>query len=132
MLVIGFQEIVQLTPGKVLSAAASAQAFAEWSSHLTALVDAIRPGGYVLIASCHLVGLAMFVFASQTVLPFIREVQRDQVKTGMGGMTGNKGAVGVRCTLHSSSLSFVCAHLAAGQKEVLQRDVRLSRCLLLM
>jgi hypothetical protein len=123
LLVIGFQEIIALTPGKVLSPAASAAAFAEWNSHLTALVDGINgPNSYVLIASAHLVGLALFVFAAQSVLPHIREVQRDEVRTGMGGMTGNKGAVGVRCTLHNSSLSFVCAHLAAGQKEVLQRD----------
>ena len=40
--------------------------------------------------------------------------QVDQVKTGLGGTTGNKGTVGISLTLGSSSICFLCSHFAAG------------------
>ena len=44
------------------------------------------------------------------------------VKTGIGGKAGNKGAVGIRLLLHSSSLCFVCSHFAAHQTKVMERN----------
>lgn len=46
----------------------------------------------------------------------------DKVKTGLGGATGNKGGVGIRFLAHSTSFCFVCAHLAAGQSQVADRN----------
>lgn len=51
-----------------------------------------------------------------------RDVAIDTVKTGMGGKTGNKGAVGIRFQFHSSSFCFVCSHLTAGQCQVKERN----------
>ena len=55
------------------------------------------------------------------MLPF-RDVAVDSVKTGLGGAAGNKGAVAIRFVLHNSSLCFVCAHFAAGQSGVKERN----------
>ena len=44
------------------------------------------------------------------------------MKTGLKGSTGNKGAVAIRFLFHSTSLCFVCAHLAAGQSNVAERN----------
>lgn len=44
------------------------------------------------------------------------------MKTGMGGKAGNKGAVGIRFQLHSTSFCFVCSHLTAGQSQVKERN----------
>lgn len=44
------------------------------------------------------------------------------MKTGMGGATGNKGAVAIRMLFHTTSLCFVCSHFAAGQSQVKERN----------
>ena len=46
----------------------------------------------------------------------------EQVKTGLGGATGNKGTVGISFTYAASSFCFLCSHFAAGQKEVQDRN----------
>ena len=51
-----------------------------------------------------------------------RDVLVDQVKTGMGGTTGNKGTVGISLTYATSSLVFLCSHFAAGQSQVAERN----------
>ena len=51
-----------------------------------------------------------------------RDVAVDTVKTGLKGSAGNKGAVAIRFLLHSTSICFVCAHLAAGQSNVQERN----------
>lgn len=53
---------------------------------------------------------------------FCRDVAVDTVKTGMGGATGNKGAVAIRMLFHTTSLCFVCSHFAAGQSQVKERN----------
>lgn len=35
---------------------------------------------------------------------------------------GNKGAAAIRCVFHSTSFCFVCAHFAAGQSQVNERN----------
>ena len=51
-----------------------------------------------------------------------RDVAVDTVKTGMKGATGNKGAVAIRFMFHASSMCFICAHFAAGQSQVKERN----------
>ena len=51
-----------------------------------------------------------------------RDVSVCTVKTGLGNRAGNKGGVAVRFLLHSTSLCFVCAHLAAHQSHVAERN----------
>lgn len=46
----------------------------------------------------------------------------DCVKTGLGGATGNKGAAAIRFVIHGTSICFVCAHFAAGQSQVAERN----------
>ena len=53
---------------------------------------------------------------------FCRDLAVDTVKTGLGGQAGNKGAVAIRFMLNSTSLCFVCAHFAAGQSQVKERN----------
>ena len=46
----------------------------------------------------------------------------EDVKTGLGGATGNKGTVGISLTYNATSLVFLCSHFAAGQKEIQERN----------
>ena len=51
-----------------------------------------------------------------------REISVSTIKTGMGGATGNKGAVAISISLYSTSFCFVCSHFAAGQTQVFERN----------
>lgn len=53
------------------------------------------------------------MFVSESWKHSIKSVQKDSVKTGIGGF-GNKGAVVLRVRIFETSLCFICAHLAAG------------------
>ena len=44
------------------------------------------------------------------------------LKTGLRGMSGNKGAVGVRLEYHDTSFCFLTAHLAAGHLNIEERN----------
>lgn len=44
------------------------------------------------------------------------------IQTGLRGMSGNKGAVGIRLEYHDTTFCFVTAHLAAGHSNVVERN----------
>ena len=45
------------------------------------------------------------------------------MQTGLRGMSGNKGAVGVRLDYYDTSFCFLTAHLAAGHSNVEERNM---------
>lgn len=69
-----------------------------------------------------LVGVCLILCARIHLLPRIRGLAVSDVKTGMGGATGNKGSVAARLTIDATSICFVCSHFAAGQHEVQNRN----------
>lgn len=131
IVVFGFQELVELSD-KGLSAKALlglhkkddiSDQYQLWEDELTHLM-----GRQYRRVKCHyLVGLFAMVFAREE-LPTLGHVQCSEVKTGLGGYHGNKGAVCIRFTLADSSLCFVNVHLAAGQSKVSDRVKDLESC----
>uniref|UniRef100_A0A8C8ZF92 Synaptojanin-1 n=1 Tax=Prolemur simus TaxID=1328070 RepID=A0A8C8ZF92_PROSS len=115
---IGFEEMVELNAGNIVNASTTNQKL--WAVELLKTIS--RDNKYVLLASEQLVGVCLFVFIRPQHAPFIRDVAVDTVKTGMGGATGNKGAVAIRMLFHTTSLCFVCSHFAAGQSQVKERN----------
>jgi len=115
---IGFEEMVELNAGNIVNASTTNQKL--WAAELQKTIS--RDNKYVLLASEQLVGVCLFVFIRPQHAPFIRDVAVDTVKTGMGGATGNKGAVAIRMFFHTPSLCFVCSHFAAGQSQVKERN----------
>ena len=51
---------------------------------------------FSLVASKHLVGLLLCVFARETLIPNIKDVRTTSLGVGIMGMLGNKGGVSVR------------------------------------
>lgn len=43
-------------------------------------------------------------------------------QTGLRGMSGNKGAVGIRLEYHDTTFCFLTAHLAAGHSNIAERN----------
>ncbi|XP_043673181.1 synaptojanin-1 isoform X1 [Vespula pensylvanica] len=115
---IGFEEIVDLNASNIM--AASSDNAKAWAEELQKVLS--RDTEYVLVTYQQLVGVCLYLFIRPEHAPYLRDVAVDCVKTGLGGATGNKGAAAIRCVLYSTSLCFVCAHFAAGQSQVTERN----------
>ncbi|KAJ2841432.1 hypothetical protein GGI22_007895, partial [Coemansia erecta] len=82
---------------------------------------------YRIIECQNMVGLFICIFARDDVYRSVREVGVSHVKTGMGGLHGNKGGIGARFILNDTSFCFVNAHLAAGES-VRNNVARVEHC----
>ena len=116
IVVVGFQEIVELSPQQIMSTDPIRRQ--EWEMAVgRTLNDRARDQKseeYILLRSGQLVGAALIVFVKAHVLKMIKNVEGSVKKTGMSGMAGNKGAVAIRMDYANTRLCFVTAHLAAG------------------
>ncbi|XP_046485385.1 synaptojanin-1 isoform X1 [Neodiprion pinetum] len=115
---IGFEEIVDLNASNIM--AASSENAKAWAEELQKVLS--RDNEYVLVTFQQLVGVCLYLFIRPEHAPYLRDVAVDCVKTGLGGATGNKGAAAIRCVLYSTSFCFVCAHFAAGQSQISERN----------
>ena len=136
--VFGFQELVDLEDKKVTAKtffmskkkdASEGQdhmshQYRAWRDYLTRCIEEYIPSSqsYVLLHTASLVGLFTCIFVKASLRSRIRHVHTAEVKTGMGGRYGNKGALVLRCVLDDSSLCFVNCHLAAGQTQTMHRN----------
>jgi len=136
--VFGFQELVDLEDKKVTAKNLfksskkkdssekehMAKQYRAWRDHLSSCLEQHMPerGAYTLLHSADLVGLFTCVFVKTSLRASITDVQGAEVKLGMKGRYGNKGALLVRFLLDDSSLCFVNCHLAAGQKQTAHRN----------
>ncbi|XP_046406834.1 synaptojanin-1 isoform X1 [Ischnura elegans] len=118
MFAIGFEEIVDLNASNIV--AASSENAKAWAEELQKVLS--RDRDYVLVTYVQLVGVCLYLFIRPEHAAFLRDVAVDSVKTGLGGATGNKGAAAIRCVFHGTSMCFVCAHFAAGQSQVTERN----------
>ncbi|GMT24753.1 hypothetical protein PFISCL1PPCAC_16050, partial [Pristionchus fissidentatus] len=115
---IGVEELVDLNASNIVKASTTNQRL--WCEGLRKTLSERAP--YVLLGCEQLVGVCLFVFAKAALAPFLKDFSIASVKTGMGGATGNKGSVGLRLVVHSTSIVFVCSHFAAGQNEIRDRN----------
>eukprot|EP00057_Strongylocentrotus_purpuratus_P008958 XP_011663432.1 PREDICTED: synaptojanin-1 [Strongylocentrotus purpuratus] len=115
---IGFEEMVDLNAGNIISASTTNQR--KWGVELQKSLS--RDHKYVLLVCEQLVGVCLYIFIRPQHAPFIRDVAVDTVKTGLKGAAGNKGGVAIRFVFHGTSMCFVCAHLAAGQSHIKDRN----------
>lgn len=115
---IGFQEIVDLNASNIM--AASTENAKMWAEELQKSLS--RDNNYVLLTYQQLVGVCLYIYIRPENAPYIRDLAIDCVKTGLGGATGNKGASAIRFVLHGTSMCFVCAHFAAGQSQISERN----------
>ena len=123
LVVVGFQEMVDLTAVNVASGAKSGERSAAWQAALAAALRGAYPGtAYQLVAAKHLVGILQLVYVRGDCAAHVRGVQSLSSATGIGGVLGNKGAVATRLRYHDCSLCFVCAHLAAHRENVAGRN----------
>ncbi|GAB7360652.1 hypothetical protein MBLNU230_g0532t1 [Neophaeotheca triangularis] len=135
--VFGFQELVDLEDKKVTaksffkskSKAAGepehmSHQYRAWRDYLTRSLEDHMPSDtpYTLLHTANMVGLFTCVFVKSSERTHIRHVHTSEVKRGMGGLHGNKGALIMRLVLDDSSVCFINCHLAAGQTQTINRN----------
>lgn len=141
LLVFGFQEIVDLEDRAVTAKsifgfgkkkdkdnASSEQhvsrVYREWRDYLGKWINrymGLRYSYTEVHTSC-LIGLFQCIFVRQEEKASIRNMNATDVKCGMKGHYGNKGALITRFMFDDSSLCFINCHLAAGQTQTSHRN----------
>ncbi|KAI0775957.1 DNase I-like protein [Trametes elegans] len=122
MFALGFQEIVPLTAQQIVQTDPEKKRV--WEAKILHTLER-RPNKkskYILLRSHQLVGTALLVLVKQELTAVIRNVEAASHKTGLRGMSGNKGAVGIRLDYHDTSFCFLTAHFAAGHANVAERN----------
>ncbi|KAF9076927.1 inositol polyphosphate phosphatase [Rhodocollybia butyracea] len=119
----GFQEVVPLTAQQIVQADPEKRRL--WETKILETLDrrSNKKSDYVLLRSEQLVGTALLVLVKSELTSVIRNVEATTRKTGLRGMSGNKGAVGIRLQYHDTSFCFVTAHLAAGHANIEERNM---------
>lgn len=114
MFVVGLQEVNSMINKRLKDALFSDQ----WSE---LCMDTLSPFGYVLVASQRMQGVLLLVFSKFCHLPFLRGVQTQSTRTGLGGYWGNKGGVSARMTMFGHPVCFLNCHLPAHMRNLEQR-----------
>lgn len=114
---IGFQELDLNTEAFLFNNTPKEK---EW---LNAVLTSVHPKAkFQKVRLVRLVGMMLIVLVQEKHLAYVRNVAVDTVGTGIMNKMGNKGAVSVRLDLHSTSICFINAHLAAHQEELERRN----------
>ncbi|KAF8592645.1 DNase I-like protein [Ramaria rubella] len=122
LFVLGFQEIVPLTAQQIIQTDPEKKRMWENVIMDTLARRPDKKADYVILRSEQLVGTALILLVKSQLAGQIRNVEGATKKTGLRGMSGNKGAVGIRLDYHDTSFCFLTAHLAAGHLNVEERN----------
>ena len=72
---------------------------------------------YVWVIAKSMVGCYIGLFVKQKLLSRITDLKTTKIKTGLGGSSGNKGAVIVRFNLDDTSIMLMNCHLMSGKNK---------------
>ncbi|WBW73176.1 inositol polyphosphate phosphatase Inp53 [Schizosaccharomyces osmophilus] len=137
IVVFGFQELVdlenkKLTAKTLLSSSTKNNASSSdnisrqyrlWREKLESEMARSDPKSEYQVLVCeNLVGLFSCIFVKSALQSKIRMLQTTTVKTGLGGLHGNKGAIVIRFLIDDTSFCIVNCHLAAGQTSKAARN----------
>uniref|UniRef100_A0A8C1JSA3 Phosphatidylinositol 4,5-bisphosphate 5-phosphatase A n=1 Tax=Cyprinus carpio TaxID=7962 RepID=A0A8C1JSA3_CYPCA len=114
MVVVGLQEVNSMINKRLKDALFIDQ----WSE---LCMDTLSRFGYVLVASQRMQGVFLLVFCKFCHLPFLRGVQTQSTRTGLGGYWGNKGGVSARMMVFGHPVCFLNCHLPAHMRNLEQR-----------
>ncbi|KAI4875204.1 hypothetical protein NFI96_010675 [Prochilodus magdalenae] len=114
MFIVGFQEVNSMINKRLKDVLFTDQ----WSE---LCMDTLSRFGYVLVASQRMQGVLLLVFSKFCHLPFLRGVQTQSTRTGLGGYWGNKGGVSARMMVFGHPVCFLNCHLPAHMRNLEQR-----------
>ncbi|RDW95133.1 hypothetical protein BP5796_00896 [Coleophoma crateriformis] len=144
ILVFGFQELVDLEDKKTTAKSFfkskkkdpsdqehMSHQYRNWRDFLIRSLDDYMPRDdlYHLLHTASMVGLFTCIFVKAPLRERIHSISGAEVKRGMGGLHGNKGALILRFILDDTSMCFVNCHLAAGQTQTKDRNTDVTQIL---
>lgn len=117
---IGFEEVVELTPGHILSTDPYVKSY--WEKKMLSVINGLSSERkYGCVWSSQLGGVLLMLFVCESDYQKVKHIEGDMKKTGFGGMTSNKGAVAVSFKYSATRFCLLVSHLAAGLENVEQR-----------
>lgn len=117
---IGFQEIVELTAGQMVNT--NSGNLTIWEKKIKqCLNDKFQNVKYITHWSGQIGGMALILFVKEVEIKHISNIESAFKKTGLGGMSSNKGGIGVSFNYSNTNFCFVSSHLAAGLNNVDER-----------
>lgn len=127
MIVVGLQEVIELDSkranARIILGNPKESRFDRWTERIREAVLLVhRDAKYRMVISENLVGLLLVVLVRDDLVSYVDAVACDRVKTGLGGLHGNKGSLVARLVLRDASFCFINAHLAAGHEKVASRN----------
>lgn len=132
VIVVSLQEIVDLNARSFISGSTGGNGTNQSQNCLDKWIRFINsklPDHYKLIHSSVMVGLGLIVFCRESLQGALSSVSDDFVKTGLGGLHGNKGGLVWRSFVYDLPMAFVSVHLAAGQAAINERNTDLTTIL---
>lgn len=118
IVILGMQEVIELSAGSILNADYSKSVF--WQQLVNNCLNQYNEK-YLLLRAEQMSSLLILFFVKADKVNNVKRVEGSSKKTGLGGITGNKGAVSIRFEYGSTSFCFINAHLAAGVSNVDER-----------
>ena len=116
---IGLQEIIELNAGSILNADSSKPE--RWAKAIQAQLNSQAGAQYILLRSESIASMTLFLFVEKSKVHNVTQVAGGSKKTGLGGITANKGACAVRFEYGLTSFVLLTSHLAAGVSATLER-----------
>lgn len=116
IIVIAFQEIVKLNARNVIQQSSNEATVDQLKELIENNLEQIGES-YVLISSADLVGIALYIYAIDSLKHSVKNIDSDTVKVGFKGKMGNKGAVLTRFNVYDTSFCFLGCHLASGSDQ---------------
>lgn len=118
VVIVGLQETCELSAKRLLQ---DGDEWYEWKEWIENNVEEAYNDELALLDLSHLVGMLLCVFIRKSLVGCVHEVRNATLGIGVGGVGGNKGAVGVRFMMGESSFCVLNTHLAAGQEHYIER-----------
>lgn len=110
--VVGFQEVVELNASNILKSDGSVGEY--WTKEVETTIRKNSKDSYVLLRSEFMSSILLLLFVKSQHVAKVTDVEGKSKKTGLGGMTANKGTVAIRLNFCSTSFCFVNSHLSSG------------------
>lgn len=118
---VGFEEIIELTAGNMMNA--KSDNFIIWEKEIKSILEeqSTTKEKYMSLWTWQMGGIAVLLFIKESHISNISHIEGSVKKTGLGGISANKGGIGISLTYSKTLLCFVCSHLAAGFSNIDER-----------